>query len=919
MNDIVPKIPQYNERAWAIDVISEITMYCSPRSRAVVRAGGEYTIAGQSGNLFPDVLLFGDRGGSIVQQGWELKMPDTPITNIALLDNAEQKARRLGLNSFIVWNVDEAALYVKSQSDNFEHCKSWPRTNISRREDVNNNRATWVTSLQKIIDDVNDFLDDGTVNGAKPNVAIGDSLFLDYLNQFTPIQSEVIESACVSNATFAAEVDLWWIINAIEHPDCSKFQGLARVNLVNWINRFIFAHYLKKFHAASRAVEKIKGSSSIRQAISIFDNISSSCDFMNVFSPAPGHEYLDNQTWSALVSLNEFLADFRLDTISQESFWQVLEGALTYSRKKLAGQFATPKALAEFLVRISIEDRTKPIIDPCCGTGTIVRAVYDLKCNLGISIPDALESTWGSDKFAFPLQLCSIALSDPLGMGEVIQVFQKDAFELNPGTVIKFTDPNGKGEVARAIPQMHAIVSNLPFVRFENKTILNPLISRVTEEVKVELDDESCLDNRIDLYAGLILHLRHMIEHSGRLGVIVSNSWLGTDWGKQFRRVLSRYFKIQRIVISSAGRWFSSSDVVTTIIVLEKREEPSPPPVSEEIEFITTRERIEEWDSNTEELANSILVSGTSSQRFTRYGYTRSRIEQLEHAGFGWSALFVDLGWVSYIEKYLVPVSQFFDIRRGERRGWDALFYPDASHNIEAEYIKPVLLSPRNIDNLVTSADREAFCCSDDIDTLRKHNKVGALGWIRRFETATNGVGRPLPQVLARSGHYWYEMKPTTLADFVLPMNPDKRLCVHRLTQRSFVNQRLIRLTSKPSQKFDVNLCHALMNSVIGMFQIEAAGFGRGLGVLDLNATKMAANFHMLDINTITSVARDSILKTFNPLLNRSVFELPQELDSLDRQKFDRTVLSAFGAEHLINDIYNSLLMLFEIRQTARS
>jgi len=358
-------LPQYNERAWAIDVISEITQYCTPRSRAIVRAGGEYTVAGQSGNLFPDVLLFGDRGGSIVQQGWELKMPDTPITNAALLENAERKARRLGLNSFLVWNVDEAALYVKSQSGNFEHCKSWPKTKIIRRQDVKGHQVTWVTLLQKIIDDVNNFLDDGTVDGAKPNVAIGDSLFLDYLNQYTPIQAMVIESACVSNATFAAEVDLWWIINRIEHPDCSRFQGLARVNLVNWINRFLFAHYLKKFHTASRAVETIQGGSSVQQAITIFDNISSSCDFMNVFGPAPGHEYLDNQTWAALISLNEFLADFRLDTISQESFRQVLEGALTYSRKKLAGQFATPKALAELLVRISIEDRTKPIIDPC--------------------------------------------------------------------------------------------------------------------------------------------------------------------------------------------------------------------------------------------------------------------------------------------------------------------------------------------------------------------------------------------------------------------------------------------------------------------------------------------------------------------------------------------------------------------------
>ena len=52
--------PKYNERAWAIDVISEINAYCSQHIRAIKRAGGEYTIAGEEKRLFPDILLFGD-------------------------------------------------------------------------------------------------------------------------------------------------------------------------------------------------------------------------------------------------------------------------------------------------------------------------------------------------------------------------------------------------------------------------------------------------------------------------------------------------------------------------------------------------------------------------------------------------------------------------------------------------------------------------------------------------------------------------------------------------------------------------------------------------------------------------------------------------------------------------------------------
>ena len=91
----------YNERAWAIDVINEINRWAEMRSRAVRSAGGEWGLASsEKGNtLFPDVLLFGDAAKNAVLQGWELKMPDTPVTDRTLIDNARQKATRLGLSS----------------------------------------------------------------------------------------------------------------------------------------------------------------------------------------------------------------------------------------------------------------------------------------------------------------------------------------------------------------------------------------------------------------------------------------------------------------------------------------------------------------------------------------------------------------------------------------------------------------------------------------------------------------------------------------------------------------------------------------------------------------------------------------------------------------------------------------------------
>lgn len=910
--------PGYNERSWAIDVISEINGYLRSRRRPIRRAGGENTIKNETSVMFPDVLLYGDDDGGMILQGWELKMPDTPITDSELLDNATAKALRLKLNSFLVWNVNQAVLYRLEGDGSFQARKTWPRIGLLKREEVKANKATWIALLHTIIDDLNDMFEVGSVSGAAPSIALSDVLFTDFLNIYQGRFSEELITSARKSATFSAEIDEWWLINGKEHPGETSFQALAKVNIINWINRFIFAHYLKKYHSESRIIDSISTDTTITEAILIFDQISKTCDFLNVFRPALGQDCIDNMTWSGLTQLNNFLININLDNISQQGFHQIMEKSLSYSRKKLAGQFSTPKPLAELLVQIGIEDRTGNIIDPCCGTGTIARAVYDLKRQIGLEIEAALGSVWASDKFLFPLQLCSIALSDPLGMGEVVQVFQKDAFALRPGDGIVFTNPSIGSDVVRTIPLMHAVVSNLPFVRFEDIEKVNPGMSKIAKSTLAGINSTNPLSGRTDLYAYLALNLRHFVQPSGRVAIITTNSWLGTDWGAAFRDILQQYFRILRVIISSEGRWFENADVVTTIIVMEKRNSPAAPESNEAVDFVTINIPIEDWteSDNMSKMVNAIILQ-SSSTSVTKNTYLQSTIGNLESYGLGWSSYFTDLTWMDEIKKCLIPVSSLFDIRRGERRGWDDLFYPSKGHNIEPEFLKPVLLSSREINSLVTKAESEAFCCSESIESLTLANKSGALVWISRFEKLTNGTGTPLPKVLAKSNEKWYEMSAQTLADLVIPMNPDKRLFVARLEQPSFVNQRLIRLTKK-NNSVELDICHALLNSIIGMLFIEASGFGRGLGALDLNATKLKQNLHMLDPNLLGDLDKQKILSAFKPLTERNSYNLPEELNSKDRQHFDSVVLSIFGVEHLLPKIDGSLRALYKIRQTAR-
>ncbi len=292
--------------------------------------------------------------------------------------------------------------------------------------------------------------------------------------------------------------------------------------------------------------------------------------------------------------------------------------------------------------------------------------------------------------------------------------------------------------------------------------------------------------------------------------------------------------------------------------------------------------------------------------------YPPKQIKDLEEIGLGWSSLFGDINWIEQVKNKLTKASNLFEINRGERRGWDKMFYPEDENHVEKEYLKPVLKSSRDIKSLIAESDGIAFCCEPSKEQLKKMGHDGALEWIEKFEKGFNTKGEPLPESLRRPGIHWHTMLPVSLADIVTSMNPGERLFFAKLKERAFINQRLIRLTKKGEA--DIDLCHALLNSLVSLFYLEALGFGRGEGALDLSSEKLKNNLFMLNPKLLKQEEKSRIIEKFQPLLKRQILTIPEELHDKDRLEFDKEVLKCFGIEKVENDIRNSLFTLYGIR-----
>ena len=255
----------YNERSWAIDLITEINLWLSQRNLTIKRAGGENTLRSGGKSLFPDVLLFGDSDKGRILQGWELKMPDTAIDDGEFITNAKDKAKLLSLNSFLLWNVSQAVLYKIEEDDTLTVVKTWNNlSHIRVRDEVLQHRTEINAMLVEILNDLNTFISSGTIKTTSVVTALSSEAVSSLVQSNLGSYVEALRSATASDSVFADELSLWWRYAKNEYPEePDKFVVLARNNLLSLVNKFLFAHILKSYQSDAGLVDTIESKTDI--------------------------------------------------------------------------------------------------------------------------------------------------------------------------------------------------------------------------------------------------------------------------------------------------------------------------------------------------------------------------------------------------------------------------------------------------------------------------------------------------------------------------------------------------------------------------------------------------------------------------------------------------------------------------------
>lgn len=911
---------RYNERSWGIDLISFINTFLNDKDLIIKRAGGEYGVSGAENIMFPDVLLFADNQSARVLQGWELKMPDTDIDDTEFIENAHKKAKRLKLNSFLLWNVNVAKLYTINENASLRIIKEWSLNQNLTREEVECNKELWLGLLKKdILPQINEYIRTGAIHSAKISETLTSDDIVDFISSNKYLLIEEYSNKIASSSRFQDEVTFWWNSVKKEYKDkTNAFEILADINILSWINKFIFANLIKRHFSQATSIEKITNETSITDAIIIIENISKNCDFWNIFKKQLGNELLPDLLWNDLKNLNLYLIDAQIQNLEITDWQNIFENLISVKHRKLYGQYSTPPMLANLLVNLTVDNKNLSVLDPCCGTGTIVKEVLNIKKQYCVNKEAIYEKIWASDKIAFPLQLATVSLFDPEESKEIINIFQEDVANLEVSKDILFFDPENGNEIVKKLPDFDYIVSNLPFVKGQDIPEYNEMICSINNDIENLLGQEFKLDLRADLSYYIPFKLWSILKNNSKLGIIIPNAWLGTATGKKFRGALLKFYDIENIITSGKGRWFDNAKIVANILILKRKITPTlDDNENKKIFFTTLKQKIS--DVNIEENLSFIRHNDERDNDIVRkVAYTHQEIMNLENIGLQWSSLFTDLKWFVNINEKLTTINKFFNVKRGMKSGLDPFFYSDVS-NIDGSVYFPLLHDSECIKTLQhNQPDQSVFCCNKSLDYLKKnYNEI----YNKIINTSPSSDGLTPPNVSLRPvGENWYKIAPIR-ADIVTSLNPDKRLFFARVSDDLLINQRLILMDYKSeyTDTKEQKVLHALLNSILGIFYIEALSFGRGDGVADLSSDKFKKCFKLLDIELLSDSQIDNIISSFEPLLTRNIKDsLKEELECSDRKLFDRTVLEVFDLleyEHLIKE---ALLNLYNIRQSVK-
>jgi len=287
-----------------------------------------------------------------------------------------------------------------------------------------------------------------------------------------------------------------------------------------------------------------------------------------------------------LDEINAFIEDmdfYRLEDLGSGVVGFIYEELLPAEERHRLGQFYTPPPIAELITKWAVRSSDDKVFDPGCGSGTFLVKAYGKLLELkGYKEPtervhkDILNQLYAVDINPFPLHLTALELASRYirAPSSEMNTVLSDFFKISPVQMITtpYVVKTPAGEIKREIliPEFDAVIANPPYTRWVEIPIKtrNSIVDVIGEKLK-DYGLTGGIGNETGIYVHFIMYAHEFLKQNGRLGMIISNSWLQSEYGVNFANFLLDHFRV-KAVIDFNQRLFRIPLIATCVIMLEK-------------------------------------------------------------------------------------------------------------------------------------------------------------------------------------------------------------------------------------------------------------------------------------------------------------------------------------------------------------
>ena len=748
-----------------------------------------------------------------------------------------------------------------------------------------------------------------------------DDVFLQRLRTFhnfiTPYILESLNQLLREDLKFKEEYIRWLRAQLFEYsPEMNE--RIAEQLAYMLMNRLTFYKTLETQVATIPKLTKIetddpKEFSTILRGY--FDKVYKEVDYEAIFEP---HPVLDQIPFSKklIYALNEFIEElgtYNLAKIRSDVIGRVYEELIPDVERHRLGQYYTPPPIVELITEMCIRSPNDKVLDPACGSGSfLVKAYHKLKDLKKKENPFAdenrlheeiLNQLYGVDINPFPAQLSSInlAIRNLRVPSRHMNIIVSDFFKVKPSMGV--------------IPEVDVVITNPPYTRQEEMEYKD----QIREEALTYSDGSKIqLDARAGIYAYFFTHSAKFLKEHGMMGQITSDTWLDVGYGEGLKQFFLDHFKIHAIIWYDV-RAFEKALVGTCITILEKEDKSKEERENNLVKFVRIKKTIP-----TEELVR-IIEDAKENFEDERIGITVKKQKELEPKDKWGKYLRAPTIYYKILNHPKVTkLGKIALVRRGITSGANDFFYLDKEKiklwSIEEEYLKPIIVSPKEKNIEITSDDIDQWVLyvHKSKEELAGTNVLKYIQWGEEVETRIKGGTKGGTVIkgyhnlsTVKSRKLWYAVGERQPAPILRSRRIWER-CIYFLNKaEALANDSLYEI--HPFNEQNVKSLAGILNSSLTALISELEGRFYGGGVLELEIYE-TKNMTVIDPNKLNLSEKMRIEEAFSKVCEAQR-KGDEKLEQEARKELDDAVFYVLGlTEDERRQVYEGLEALRRMR-----